>query len=176
MTSTEWGLVFAGISALCAIIGIPASIKSCKNRKSTENIKNETQAIKDQIEEYQKRILEKHDLIIIVPKIEEITKITKLFRDIVGKATSKQIDHKTELNYYIDIKDDISEILNDIPEQYSEIRSILSEIKSAFGHCILNQKTLDELDRDSKYGYFYVENELDLVEVKINTLAREIKY
>lgn len=176
MTSTEWGLIFAGISALGAIIGIPASIKSCKNRKSTEDIKNDTQAIKEQIEGYQKRILEKHDLIIIVPKIEEIKKITELFSEIIGRATSKQMNHETELGYYIDIKDNISKILNDIPEKYSEIRSILSEIKIAFGHCILNQKTFDELDRNSKYGYFYIENELDLVVAKINTLTREIQY
>lgn len=169
MSSVGWSLLFAGVSAICAIIGVPASIMACKN-------KTEAEKIKKQIESYQRNILEKQDLLLLVPRVEEIKDIKKMFRDLTGKATTKGIKRDDEIQNYIEIRDKVSVVLDDVPEQYEELRSLLQSIKDAFGHCILNEKTFNELDRESSYGYFTVENDLDDILAKMNTLTREIKF
>lgn len=169
MTSAEWSLLFAGISTICAIIGVPAAIKSYKN-------KNESEKIKKEIESYQSKILEKQYLLILVPKVEEIKDIIQIFRNVTAKATAKSIKKIDEIESYTDIRDKVSKVLDEVPESFLEIRNLLYKIKEAFGHCLINQKTFSELDRVSNYGYFTVENDLDSVLAKIQTLTREIKF
>lgn len=169
MTSTQLDLLLAGISTICAIIGIPASISAFNNKK-------EVVKIKEEIETYRKEIIKKNDLIMLVPKIELIKKLSKTFSNISTRVIPQPGENKSELDYYAQIKNEINDILSDIPEEYIEIRNIVTDIKKALGHCIENKKGFDELDRNSQYSYLFVEDKFSNLLTKLNTLVREIKF
>lgn len=162
MTNEQLNLLFAGISAGCAVLGFI--------------IKEDTKKIKKQIEAYRAEILKKSDLLMLAPLADEIKKIATTFSKITTNDIPRKGESKTELDYYGQIKNKTNDILNEIPEEYKEIRDILDNIKSALGHCIVEKKKFSELDRNNQYSYNYVDDKFTKVIGKINTLTRDIKY
>lgn len=169
MTNEEWNLLFAGVSAVCAVIGIIMSTRTYKNKEDTEKIKK-------QIEAYRAEIIKKSDLLMLVPIVDEIKKISTIFSKITTNDIPRKGESKTELDYYGQIKNKTSDMLNEIPEEYKEIRDILDDIKSALGYCINEKQKFSELDRSNQYSYNYVDDKFTKVISKLNTLTRDIKY
>lgn len=169
MTNEQWNLLFAGASAICAVWGTIMSIIASSNKEDTEKIKK-------QVEAYRVEIIKKSDLLMLVPISDEIKKVSTTFAKITTNDIPRKGDIKTELDYYGQIKNKTGDILNEIPEEYKEIRDILDDIKSALGYCITEKKKFSELGRNNKYSYYYVDDKFTKVIGKLNTLTRDIKY
>ncbi|NFL41801.1 hypothetical protein FDB55_03425 [Clostridium botulinum] len=166
---TKLGLVFSGICTVEAIISIISVIR-------IHNEKKEVYKIKDEIEAYRNTILSKNDLIILLPKIDLVKDLAKTFGKISTKVIPQPGDSKSELDYYVIIKNSLSEVLNDIPSEYKNIRKILKEIKDSLGYCITNNKTFKDLSQLEKYNYKYVETKFDSLLNKLNELTRGMRF
>ncbi|HFD2029067.1 TPA: hypothetical protein ACF2C8_000796 [Clostridium perfringens] len=169
MIKENWNTICTTVSTICAIIGVIFSLITLSNKRKAEKIKKD-------IEQYRNEIIKKSDLLLFVPKIDEIKEISNIFLKITTNKIPKEGDTKTELDYYGEIKNKTIEVLNDIPEEYKDIREILMNIKKAIAYCISKDKSFSELGRYDEYSYSYVEDNFSKVISKMNTLTREIKY
>lgn len=169
MNNEEWSLLFTGISAACALWGVVVSIISFNNKRDVKKIKKE-------IEEYRVEIIKQSDLLMLVPVLDDIKKLSLTFSKITTNNIPKKGDTKTELDYYGEIKNKIVSILNEVPGEYNEIRDILDDIKGALGYCITKKLRFNQLSRDDDYSYNYVEGKFTKVITKVNTLIRTIRF
>lgn len=176
--STLLGLLLAAISALF-------TYKSYCIRKSAENDKDKIKEMKKEIEDELKAqrdiTLQKQDLLVLVPKIKEIKEIKEAkarYRNIInnsiGKSEISKKEVQDEINEYVFINNQVSAILDEIPEVYKEVRELLINLKKTFTHCVDNKKTFNQLDRNSEYGYYTVESDFGNVLSKMKTITREI--
>lgn len=163
------GLIFSGICTIEAIINIILVVNVNKKKKDINKIKEE-------IETYRNTILQKNDLIMLLPKIDVIKKLQKTFAEISTKIIPQPGDSKNEIQYYGLLKNEIINVMNDIPSEYKRIRKLIKEIKEALGYCITNNKKFSEFESDDEYSYSYVEVRFDSLISELNKLTREIRF
>lgn len=163
------GLIFSGICTIEAIFSIGVAIKVYGRKKEIDIIKNE-------IDSYRNDILEKNDLAILLSKIEIIKGLEKTFGKISTKVIPQPGDEKDEIQYYGTIKNNITEVMNDIPSEYRKVRKLIKEVKEALGYCISNSKKFNELSLEDKYSYQYVEAKFEYLLDELNKLTREMRF
>lgn len=166
MNSENINLLFTGISALGALLSGLAAFKARGTKKEMEVT----------IDKLKNHIKSVNDLVFLEPQVGQISNMAQKFRTISSGVLPNTRGSKTERDYYIDLKSDISKILENIPSEYETIRSLLSSIIDAFSSCINDNKLFKDLDRDNIYSYEYVEKKYQDVLAELNNIIRDIKY
>lgn len=161
MISTILGLLFAAISAICAIWGV----LNARTTKSTA----------DNIKTFYENLKSKNDLAFLSRKASEINniylEISKINCTVFGQRGSK----KSEIEFYKEIKNNIDKIFLDFPSGYSEILELLKEVNSAFIYCIINNIELDKVPQD-KMDYYVIDIKMHETMEKLNNELSKIKW
>lgn len=168
MSLENLDIFFDGVSALCAIIGIIASISAWRSKNSV----NETKA---DIDNYRNSIKEKNNLLKLKPQIRTLKEQSRIFVKLSTGVLPQEGTNKSELDYYKEIKRILNDILNDIPATYDSERSLIKEINTALGYCIENNETFNQVDRTCIYGYSMVEDKFSQVITQLGTIIIELE-
>lgn len=164
MSSEMIGLLFAGISAVGALLSGIAAIKAIGTKKDMEKT----------IIKLKKDIRSINDLVTLEPQLSQISVISQKFGKIASGVLPKTRG-KTEKDFYIELKTETSKVLELIPSDYDDIRKLLKEILDAFSSCITSEKLFRDLDKDNIYSYDYVESRYQEVSAELNRIIRNIK-
>ncbi|SFU33961.1 hypothetical protein SAMN04487886_100934 [Clostridium sp. DSM 8431] len=162
------GLIFAGISALGAIVGLPSGISAWKSKNSI----NKT---KEDIEQYRNIIKEKNALLKLKPQIQELKKQSKIFLKLSMGDLPQQGMKKSELDYYKEIMESLNDILNDISANYDSERNLIRDIDKALGYCIEEEMTLKQVDRTCIYGYSMVKDNFEQVIKQLGSIIEDLE-
>ncbi|PPK80601.1 hypothetical protein BXY41_106191 [Lacrimispora xylanisolvens] len=159
-------LLFAAISALGALLSGFAAYQSRINKKEMDKT----------IDKLKNHIKSINDLILLEPVYSQLEKMAQKFNNIASGALPNARGSKTEIDYYVELKAEVSKILGNIPGEYTTFRVVLTDIISAFTSCINESKSFKQLDKDNRYNYAYVEEKYQDSLRELNTILRNIKY
>lgn len=165
MNSDTLGLIFAGVSALGALLSGIAAFKANGTKREMEIT----------IGKLKKDIRSINDLVVLEPQLKQISTIAQKFGKLSSGVLPKTRGGKTEKDYYIELKAETSKVLELIPSDYDNIRNLLKDILDAFSSCINSDKLFKELDRDNIYSYAYVESRYQETSAELNRVIRNIK-
>lgn len=171
MNSETLGLIFAGVSAICAVFSLIQAHKSKKKKSEAEEIVNNLK----------RNIRNINNLDKLEPQIKQLMKLSKDFRTISsGKFKQRGCEEKnktkTEMDFYIELKEGTAKILEVIPCEYKSVRDNLNDINGAYSFCINNVKTFPELDRNNTYSYDFVEKKYQDALSQLNDAISNIKF
>lgn len=173
MNSEQLNLVFTGISAVCAVIGVVFSIISIVNKRKVTKVKN---VIETAVMEYREKTIKIEDLMVLEPLAEKLQDIIKEFNKVSTKKVPKKGEKKEERDYYADIKINLGEILSNIPKEYEKLIDYIDNANKALSYCIVKKITFDMLGKFDEYSYGYVEDNLQSAKMEINSIIRSLKY
>lgn len=161
MNSDQCNVVFAAISAICAVWGV-------KNAWKTESTGK-------RIKSFYKELKKKNDLALLSRKAKDINdiylKIGKISSTVFGQRGNK----KSEIEFYKDIKSNIDEVFIDFPSGYNKILDLLKAVNKAFTYCIKEEVELDKVPQE-QLDYYIVEKKMHDIMEKLEIEVSKIKW